>query len=161
VEDHPTRHSAQKNYTGLLLAFGRVRLNKSIVPVAVVALIIGLAFGMVVFPRTTTLTTTQTTTMTQMTTYQVIMSTTGNSSAEVSYPVVTFTVVTVLVYFFQGECTTVSGTPSVTYTNGPVGQLTMVTTVYHTSLPGQFSATITTELIGSYSFITEPFAGSC
>jgi len=138
------------------------QLNKAIISGVVVALVIGLAFGSFVFPRTTTLTTTQVTTKAQIITYQVTLSSKGSATTAGEYPVVTLTAVVVDVYYFTAECTTVSGTPAVTYINGPGGQLTTVVTVYNGTLPQKYFATVTTNYASlSASFTTQPFTGSC
>ena len=137
-------------------------MNRSIVSGIIVALVIGLAFGTVIFPRTTIMTTTQQVTTTQVITYQVTLTSIGSTSTYLQYQVVTLTAVVVDVYLFKGECTTIFGTPTVTYTNGPGGQLTTVVTVHNSTLAQQYVATVTTDYtILSVSFTTEPFTGSC
>ena len=137
-------------------------MNKVLVSGTVIALLVGVAFGVFLFPRTTTLTTTQVSTATQTITYQVTLSSTVSAKTAASYPVVTFTAVIVDVYFFSPECTTISGTPIVTYTNGPGGQTTTVVTISNSSLPQQYIATVTTDhATFSASFTTLPFTGTC
>jgi hypothetical protein len=137
-------------------------LNKSTVSVVIVALMIGLAFGILVFPRTITLTSTQTTTTTKIITYQVTLSYRGIVSTTGEYPLVTLTAIIVDVYYYEPECTTISGTPIVTYTNGPGGQLTKVVTVYNATLPQQYLATVTTDYTSfSASETTFPYTGPC
>lgn len=139
----------------------RRRLNRSTVLIAVVALMIGLALGSVFSTRTMTLTTTQLTTTTRTIPYQVTQSSYSPPGNE-AYPSVTLTAVIVDVYYYYGVCTTISGTPAITYTNGPGGQLTTVVTVYSASLPQQYIATVTTDYTSiSNSATTQPYAGSC
>ncbi len=110
-------------------------MNKSTVSGMVVLLLLGLAFGSVFFPRTITQTTTSVTTLTI----------TGSSSAIGSYPVVTATVVTILVVPVVATCTTVSGTQSIVYTYAVGGQSTTLTTVYPPHLPQEYQVTLVTD----------------
>lgn len=119
-------------------------MNKSTISAVVVALIVGLAFGAVVLPRNTTTTTTQKTTVTQQTTSTIFI----NNSA---YPVVTATVITVLVIPKVATCTTISGVRSIIYTEPYMGESTTVTTVYPPNLPQQYYVTVVTASTGSAS----------
>ncbi|HXW94242.1 MAG TPA: hypothetical protein VEJ19_00870 [Nitrososphaerales archaeon] len=117
--------------------------NGAIASLLVVALIVGVAFGTVFFPRTLTLSSTQTTTKT--TTLLSLQTTTLTLvSNNQSYPVVTVTRITVLVYPVVATCTTVSGTRSVVYTYASGGQTTSVTTIYPSDLPQQYLVTVVT-----------------
>jgi len=123
---------------------------------------VGLAIGVVVFPRTTTITTTQATTTTQIITYQATLSSTGRGSGAGGYPVVTLTAIIVDVYHLAGECTTSAGTPMVTHTEFPGDQTTTVVTIYNGTLQQQYMATVTTDCASqSASFTTQPFTGPC
>jgi hypothetical protein len=125
-------------------------VNKSIIPTVIVALIIGLAFGSLAFPRTSTQTTTQATTETLVTT----VTTTGSNSA---YPLVTVTRVGVLFYAVVATCTTVSGTRSIVYVTE--GATTGVTTIYPPNLPQQYSVkvvTATTVGAGFQTYVQQP-----
>lgn len=110
-----------------------------------VILLLGLSFGSLVFPRTVTQTTTQTTTI--ITT----LTATGNSSAAGSYPVVTATVITILVVPVVATCTTISGTRSIVYAYATGGQTTTVTTLYPQHLPHEYQVTLVTASAASGS----------
>ena len=117
--------------------------NGAIASLMVVALIVGIAFGTVFFPRTLTLTTTQTTTQTTIlpTTETTTLTLISNNQ---SYPLVTATFLTVLVNNVVATCTTISGTRSIVYTYLPLGGTTTVTTIYPPNLPHQYLVTIVT-----------------
>jgi hypothetical protein len=117
--------------------------NEVIASLVVVALITGIAFGTVFFPRTLTLTSTQTTTQTT-TLFTVQTTTLTLVSNNQSYPVVTATRITVLEIPVVATCTTVSGTRSIVYTYAMGGQITSVTTIYPSSLPQQYLVTVVT-----------------
>lgn len=150
-------------------------MYRTLIPSVVVAVVIGLAFGSVVFPQTRTLTTTQaktlvstqmstltTTSMTTLTTTQVsTLTLTANASGTKSYTTVTFTRITILVVPVVGTCTTVSGTATVTYIEASGGQSTTVTTIYPPNQSGSFYVTVVTASAVSGSEQTHPFTGSC
>ena len=125
---------------------------KSVIPVAAVALIIGLAAGAILFPRTSTLTTTQETTK--------IATTTVFSSASLPYTVVTFTVVGLQTYVVVVGCTTVLNGTTTTLTE-QFGGPTSVTTVYPSSLPPVFIVTLVTSEGESAYLTTQYTTGSC
>jgi len=126
--------------------------NRVIASLLVVVLIIGVAFGTVFFPRTLTLTSTQTTTLhtIQTTTLTIV-------SNNQSYPLVTATVITILVDHAVVACTTVSGTRSIVYTLLPMGESTTVTTIYPPNLPQNYLVTLVTNstVSGSIQTIAE------
>jgi len=90
-----------------------------------------MALGSVLFPRVTTQTSTQTTTI--ITTSTVI----ANSSVSL----VTATVITVLVEPVTATCSTISGTRSIVFVYGYLGESTTVTTIYPPNLPHQYQVT--------------------
>jgi len=130
----------------------------TIVSLLVIALIIGVAFGTIFFPRTLTLTSTQTTTQTA--TLSTIRTTTLTLiSNNQSYPLVTATRITVLAIPVVATCTAVSGTRSVVYTYASLGQTTSVTTIYPSNLPQQYLVTVVTASTVSASnqtYVQEP-----
>jgi len=109
----------------------------------VVALIAGLAFGTVLFPRTSTLTSTLTSTRT-ITLSTIRTTTLTLISNNQSYPVVTVTQMTVLVIPVVATCTTISGTRSIVFTYASLGQTTSMTTIYPPDLPTQYLVTVVT-----------------
>jgi choline-glycine betaine transporter len=113
--------------------------NGTIASLLVVALVIGVAFATVFFPRTLTVTTTQTTTIPTVMTTTLTLASTNQS-----YPLVTATRVTVLVNLVVATCTTVSGTRSIVYTYLFPGESTTLTTVYPPNLPHQYLVTVVT-----------------
>jgi hypothetical protein len=135
-------------------------LKASFISGVAVALFIGLAIGSLAIPRTVT----QTTTAIQATTATATQTRTTTFTYQLVAvpPVVIFTVQTVLLVYNVGKCTTVSGTPMVTYYQPEANQLTTVATTYHTSLPSQqvyISMTTNNTLV--VSEVTQPFSGSC
>ena len=139
----------------------------SMVAAAGVALIIGLAAGLIAFPATRNLTTTapaSTATITQSastvtTTFAIAI---NNSVTRTSHELVTITVQTLLVDVVLPTCTTISGTPTVVYGYpGFGGETTTVTTVFPTGLPSEFNATVVTASTVAPSNHTQYFTGSC
>jgi hypothetical protein len=100
-----------------------------------VLLLLGVALGSVFFPQTVTHTTTQI--ATQTTTNVTTLTVTTNSS----FPLVTATVITVLVEPVIATCTTVSGTTSIVYGYGYLGETTTVTTLFPPGLPHEYQVT--------------------
>ena len=111
-------------------------MDKSNIVLLVVVLLIGLALGSIVFPRTT-----------------------GSGQ----YPVVTVKAQPYQIYPVFAECTTVSGTAMVTYITGFAGPTGEVTTIYPQgqTLPSEYIVTVTTAESLSPIFQTQGTASSC
>jgi hypothetical protein len=122
-------------------------MNRSIIPVAVVALLIGLGIGAFVFPRNTTTTTTElsfksttvytTQSTTQLSTVTTTMMTAGN------FATVTATQLNIQYYVGVETCTTLSGDATTSYLYDE-GATTGASTIYPPFLPSEFVVTITT-----------------
>jgi hypothetical protein len=80
-----------------------------------------------------------------------------------SCPVVTQTVTLtqqgILFYPVVGTCTTISGTSTLTYIGGYLGQYTSVTTIYPSQLPPEYTTTVTTASTISAIAYTESYTG--
>ncbi|MDG6999641.1 MAG: hypothetical protein JRN15_11050 [Nitrososphaerota archaeon] len=131
----------------------------AIIAVALVALIIGIAFGSIAFPQTKNGTTTELTTLTSTTTLVT------NAPGQSSYPTITITYQIVDVYQVVGTCTTISGSATVVYTYARLGEITSVTYIYPPEYayhpPSSFFAIVTTNSTAIQSNHTQPYTGSC
>lgn len=114
---------------------------------------LGLVFESAFFPRTLTQTSTQV--ATSVTTLTI----TGKSSATGPYPVVTATVIFVLVDGVVATCTTISGTRSIVYAYLVNGETTKITTIYPPHLPQEYQVTLITDTTVSASnetYVSQP-----
>ncbi|MCL4519502.1 MAG: hypothetical protein M1587_09925 [Thaumarchaeota archaeon] len=131
----------------------------AITAVAIVALIIGIAFGSVDFPQTKKRTTTELATLTSTTTLVT------NASGQSSYPTITITYQIVDVYQVAGTCTIISGSATVVYTYARLGETTSVTYIYPPKYayhsPSSFFAILTTNSTAIQSDHTQPYTRSC
>jgi len=135
----------------------------SLVGVAVIMLIIGMALGSVTFPVTRTETTTL---LSSVTSTETETQTLLSNVSGLSYPTITITYQQILVDQVVPTCTTISGIATVIYTYAFPGESTTVTYLfppsYRYNLPSdRFYVTVTTNSTVSASNQTEPFSGSC
>ena len=150
----------------------------SIVGVAAIMLVIGMALGSVVFPMTKTTTQLSTVTLSDGTLVSVIYQTTTQTSTltlvssvsgQSSYPTITITWQVVEVVQVVPTCTTVSGKAMVVYYYGYFGngggESTTATYIYPNQyqyqLPPVFFVTVITNSTASQSNHTQAFTGSC
>lgn len=120
-------------------------MRASIVSVAVVALIVGFAFGALAFPPGHTVTTT------------VVLTPTIPHQPET----VTLTAEGVLIVYVSGVCTTRAGTLYVIYTQFPGNQLTSITTIHSGTFPQVYYATVASEQTNTVVTVTQAFTGAC
>jgi hypothetical protein len=133
--------------------------------VAIIALVVGLAFGGVALPVTKT--STQLSTVTEFGSRITVLSTILATPTTSQLTIITITYQPMDVYAVTGSCTTISGTATVVYSYmGSGGETTTATYIYPTEYqyhptPPEFIATVVTETTAVQSNHTQPFTGAC